>query len=354
MSAPRRSVAQRISDVHGLLRAAQEVYTNRNLLVDDIADASGLSREGVELGFASLERDASEADLAALANAAGDASHVHVVLSANVFVGALRALALARSASPRVTVRPSSRDPVLARALVEAARDDSIALVEERDVAAIDAGEIHVYGTSDTIAKVRARARVIVRGHGPGMGIAVVTATARKKSAAASLASDVVPFDQRGCLSPRVVFVEGDAERAFAFAVALHEALLEWSERAPRGALSPAERSEAATWADAAAFAGHVLRGESHAVAIGDDRAVPLPGPAGRHVFVVAAPTLEDAFARAAIFAPFVVAVGSDDPVRIASFAPAHARTSFLGRMQHPPLDGPVDRRQSTALRSPH
>ena len=321
------------------------MHARRSLLAGDIANATGLTREGVELGFASLEREASDADLASLVDAAGDASHVRVVLSANVFVCPLRALALARSAAPRVTVRPSSRDPVLSRALVEETRDDAIVLVEERDVAPVEAGEIHVYGTSETIAAVRACARVTVRGHGPGMGIAVVSAAAGEKGAAESLASDVVPFDQRGCLSPRIAFVEGGSERAFAFAAFLHESLLGWSERVPRGLLSRDERADAVKWRDALAFAGRVLRGEGHAVAIAPDRAVPPPPAAGRHVLVVAAPTIEAIFARAAIFAPFIVAVGSDDPARIAPFAPPHARTSLLGRMQHPPLDGPVDRR---------
>ena len=144
------------------------MHAQRSLLSGDIANATGLTREGVELGFASLEREASDADLATLVDAAGDASHVHVVLSANVFVCPLRALALARSAAPRVTVRPSSRDPVLSRALIEATRDEAIALVEERDVSAVEAGEIHVYGTSETIAAVRARARVAVRGQAEG------------------------------------------------------------------------------------------------------------------------------------------------------------------------------------------
>jgi hypothetical protein len=44
-------------------------------------------------------------------------------------------------------------------------------------------------------------------------------------------------------------------------------------------------------------------------------------------------------------FARFVVAIGSDDPQAAAAIAPEHARVSPLGRMQLPPLDGPVDRR---------
>ena len=43
--------------------------------------------------FESLEKEASDAELRSLVDAAGQADHVHVVLSANVFIAPLRALA---------------------------------------------------------------------------------------------------------------------------------------------------------------------------------------------------------------------------------------------------------------------
>jgi hypothetical protein len=46
-----------------------------------------------------------------------------------------------------------------------------------------------------------------------------------------------------------------------------------------------------------------------------------------------------------------VLAVGSDDPQRAQAIAPDHARLDLLGRMQHPPLDGPVDRRASRPVK---
>jgi len=53
--------------------------------------------------------------------------------------------------------------------------------------------------------------------------------------------------------------------------------------------------------------------------------------------------------AALAAVARFIVAIGSDDPERIAGLAPVGARRSPLGRMQRPPLDGPVDRRRPGA-----
>jgi hypothetical protein len=343
-----RSIDERMRCLRRLLEAARDVYAQRARLAADVAHATGLSVPGVELGFASLERDASDEDLRALVAGAGDAARVHVILSANVFVAPLRAIALAWAAAPQVTLRPSSRDPVLARALVNAlasSGERAVVLDEDRDVASVTEGAVHVYGRSETIAAVRVRARVAVRAHGPGMGVALVAARDDAAEAAEALAADVVPFDQRGCLSPRVVFVEGDVARAAAFARLVHEQLRAWGARVPRGVLSPEERAEASRWVDAATFAGDCWAGVDHAVALATVGAPLSVPPAGRHLLVAGAPTLDDAFARLAPIAPFMVAVGARDRTALASRAPAHARLLPLGRMQHPPLDGPVDRR---------
>jgi hypothetical protein len=343
-----RAVADRVSDVRQLLRAAREIHHRRADLAPAIAASTGLSLQGVELGFGCLEIEADDAALERLVASVADASRVHVVLSANVFVAPLRALALARAASDRVTVRPSPRDPTLARALVAAAADPALAVLEDRDVAGIEeGGEVHVYGRDASVAAVRARVRpgVVVRGHGAGMGVAVVTRDAVLASAAAGLARDVVVFDQRGCLSPRLAVVEGDAGRAAAFAATLHRELEGWEARAPRGALLDEERLQAAAWREGLRFAGQVWSGAAHMVALGPRSALAVPPP-GRHVCVVAADSLEDARDWLASVAAHVVSVGSDAPARLQGITPEHARVCALGEMQRPLLDGPLDRRR--------
>jgi hypothetical protein len=342
-----RSVGERVACVKRLLVAARAVYADRTHIASDIGKATGLTMAGVELGFASLERDASDADLCALVASAGSARSVHVILAANVFVASLRAIAIARAAADHVTVRPSSRDRAFTRALVEAARDDTIAVVEERDVSHSPAEEIHVYGHDATIGEVRARARpsVVVRGHGAGMGVAVVTRAGGVDAAADGLAADIVPFDQRGCLSPRVAIVEGDDAQAHVFARALHERLRAWGSHVPRGVLSDDERIDAVRWRAAMAFAGCVWEGDHHAIALGSTGAPLAVPPPGRHVYVVPEPLLDTAAVRLAPVARFLVAVGTDDPPRVTRIVPPYARVSMLGGMQRPPLDGPVDRR---------
>jgi acyl-CoA reductase LuxC len=352
-----RDVDERVRDVRRWLDAARAVHADRARHAATLAASTGLSLEGVELGFESLEVDATPAELRALVASAGDAACVHVILSANVFVAPLRAIAIARAASARVSVRPSSRDPTLTAALVEAAADPAVSIATDRDLADLEADRIDVYGRDETIAEVRSRARagVVVRGHGAGLGVAFIAGAAAAAAdfidvqaltlLAGALAADVVPFDQRGCLSPRVALVEGRPSRAEAFAGALHDGLAVLGSRVPRGVLSSDERSEATRWRETLAFAGRVWAGVDHAVALappGMPLAVP---PVGRHVLVAAVASASAARELLAPFARFVVTVGGGDPQSLVAIAPPHARRVRLGRMQRPPLDGPVDRR---------
>jgi hypothetical protein len=347
-----RDVGERLAVARRWLAAARRIYDERARLVPALVRSTGLTPEGVDLGFASLERDATDAELRALVGAAGEARHVHVVLSANVFVAPLRAIALASAAAPRVTVRPSSRDPVLAEALLEAFADPAVTIAGGQGIPD-GADRVDIYGRDETIAAVGAGARagVAIRGHGTGLGVAWVAVGDPVDEAAAAIAADVVPFDQRGCLSPRIVLVEGAAERVAALAKRLDAELRAWSSRVPRGPLTAEEATDAVRWRDALAFAGMLRDAPDHAVAqvavASLDGRVIAPfavPPSGRHV-LLAGVTDRAAGARAlAAIAPFVVTVGARaEGAR--ELAPSGARLARLGSMQRPPLDGPVDRR---------
>jgi hypothetical protein len=345
-----RSEGERVSSVRRLLAAAGRVYERRAKLTAAIAESTGLSTEGVELGFSYLERAASDAELAALVSGVSEANHVHVILSANVFVAALRALALAVAAAPKVTVRPSARDPWVTRALVDELGEPAVEIVGERDPAALDADSLHVYGRDSTIAAVRcaARAGAAVLGHGAGLGVVILTGAADIDGSAARIALDVVAFDQRGCLSPRLVLVEGDVARGVRVAESLHRELSGWGLRVPRGHLEPHERAQARQWTDTVSFAGRNWEGADHVVGLGPAGETPAVPPPGRHVHVADLATLEHAAALLAPISRFVVAVGTDDSAGVRRIAPPHARLSQVGRMQRPPLDGPVDQRLAT------
>lgn len=334
-----------IASIRALVDAARRLVDDRQSIIPAIADATGLSPEGVDLALTKhLETNATDEEISKLEASTPKTSQVSVILAANVFVGALRAVAVARAAAPVVVVRPSRRDPTFARLLVEAAADPAITIVDELDVASVDDGEIHVYGRDDTIADVRARAKpdVVVRGHGSGMGVAYVTDVSAAKAKA--LAEDVVVFDQRGCLSPRFALVEGDDARALAFAEALHDELEASDASIPRGDVPGDERAAIGTYIATMTYASRALVGTSHAVGVAPHGAPLILPPAYRHVHVAPVKDVAQAAKLLGPLAKGIAIVGADDD-GLAKALGIRIRTAPIGRMQRPPLDGPVDLR---------
>ena len=323
-----------------------------------LVPTSGLSLEGVDLALSEhLETHPAPAELDLLLASVGSAPACHVVLSAQVCTAALRALALAVATAPAVVVKPSRRDPVLAALLVEAlaadpaflAAEGTISLSRAREVDPRPGDELHVYGSDESIAALTARLApgVVVRAHGSGLGLAVVSASASLEEAAFLLARDVVPFDQRGCLSPRFALVEGGAPRAEDFASALDDALASAGRRVPRGLLDDDDRHALALYAATMEAVGSITLGPHHAVGFDPaPRALTLP-PAARVVHVVPLEA-RDAVSLVAPLARLVTTLGRAGDGALAeavsALAPG-ARLASLGAMQRPPLDGPVDRR---------
>ncbi len=348
-----------------------------------LPEATGLSPESVELALTEhLETRPSGEDLRALVAGVGAAERCHVILSANVCTAAMRAIAIACATAPRVLAKASRRDPVVAelvaRALAEdaafAAAGGAITLVAHAAPAAGD--ELHVYGSDETIASVRATlpAGVTLRAHGAGFGIAIFEGDADVEAAAGALARDVVAFDQRGCLSPRAALVIGDVARATLTARALADALAAWHRRAPRGRLGAEEAAELRRYVETAAALGASIEGEGFAVGLDEAPSALLLPPPARAIHVVPA-TLADVGRLLAPWGPKIAAIGDSSgrgggaetrdgglpgggrspaapPALLAAIAIAPgARVSALGAMQRPPLDGPVDLRSATRSR---
>ena len=101
---------------------------------------------------------------------------------------------------------------------------------------------IVVYGGETAVANVRNQvqhdARIVA--HGPRVSFGLVGPNAPGETAR-SVAAAVAAYDQQGCVSPHVVYVVGDRERARSFArdVALYLQAL--GDTAPRGAITPSE-----------------------------------------------------------------------------------------------------------------
>jgi hypothetical protein len=299
-----------------------------------------------------LETRASRIDFDLLLFRAGTAERVHVLLSANVFVAVVRAVAIAAAAARTVCVRASRRENVMPHLLHRALVEEGGWTFHRVDELALASGdEIHAYGRDETIAEVERKAPpgAKIRGHGTGVGLAFVDPG--EPSAAEALSWDVVAFDQRGCLSPRWVFVDGPPDRAGAFAAALAKELEKRAAEVPRGLLSEEERQGAALYARTLRAVGQVSISAEFVVGFDPaPRALVLPPP-GRHIHVI--PVGADVELEAILrpWSSVVTCVGYAGARRHSSLATTlrnltiGARWCPLGTMQSPPLDGPVDLR---------
>lgn len=345
--------ASRARRVERLLAAAEQLADRERpagrAWRERLLATSGLSAEGIELGIARcLESRAGPAELAALLESTPEAPRAHVLLSGNVFVAALRAVALGVAASERVFVRASRRDPALAEAL-HALCPDSFQLVPELQPRSGD--RVWAYGADATLDQVRAELPrgVWFHAHGHGLGAVVLDPrlAPELEGAARDVALDAVLFDQRGCLSPRVVCVLGEPAQALPVASALARALQALEEEVPPGPRSPEALAEMRRQRDAATYAFQTLPAGTGWVSLSPEPVVP---PAERCLHVVAG---RDALETLSPLARRLTCIGAEVSPALKSELRARfpgARVVGLGEMQRPPLDGPVDRRGAGEL----
>jgi len=317
----------------------------------ELLGSTRLSAEGIELGLSEcLETEPTAGDLAALFASVRPAARTQVLLSGNVFVAAHRAIAVALAASERVVVRASRREPHFARLLAEAA-PGLFELVTELEPAGGDA--LWAYGGTETLAALRARLPdgVELFAQGPGFGVAVLEAAFINAENARALAFDIVRFDQRGCLSPGSAIVVGDVDDALAFGRLLAAELESLGRAIPPGALEPEELAAFRRHRDTMAYARTELWASPGYVATRTSNEL-NPAPGGRALEIVA--TTEPVavlLPRAGEITALGIAVTTTLERALRKALPG-ARTSALGSMQRPPLDGPADRRAPEPLRT--
>jgi hypothetical protein len=316
----------------------------------ELLATTGLSAEGIELVLGEyLELTAGRAALAQLLRRATPARRAHVLLSANVFSAAYRAIMLALLQSEDVHVRASRREPVLPTLLAELSRG---AFTLEDSLSPEPGDHLWAYGTQETLKSVQDSlpSGVHFHGHGPGMGVAVVVQPDRMQDvdlnqAADGLALDTIAFDQRGCLSPRVVLVQGTEDFAADFSGRLARALSTWERAVPRGKLDDSEAADARRYEDTMIYVGGALRAGRGLVALDPVPERALVPPVGRYLHVT---RTADPLARLLDWADRITCVGMWGTPLLAGLCEAKLgprRYVPLGQMQKPPLDGPVDLR---------
>ncbi|HEY3368459.1 MAG TPA: acyl-CoA reductase [Symbiobacteriaceae bacterium] len=175
-------------------------------------------------------------------------------------------MALALALKSACLARPASEEPVFAElfarsvAAVDADLGRCLGVAHWPHDAAwpyAQAGAVLAYGADESVAAVRALTPAGARfvGHGHKISFAVVAREAATAETAARLAYDVAMYDQQGCVSPHMAFVERGGPLAPAeFARACGSALAEWEQVMPRGRLTAAEAMSLRAARDEAEF----------------------------------------------------------------------------------------------------
>ncbi|TVP54924.1 MAG: hypothetical protein EA351_12095 [Gemmatimonadales bacterium] len=191
--------------------------------------------------------------------AMGDRFAFHIASGSVPGVGATSMLRSLLVKTP-LLLKPGRGDrtlpQLLARAIGEADRELAAALeviywpggaggaLEE---AALDWAErVVVYGGNDTVAEIHRRVRpgipVVAYPHRVSVGMVGRTALVEHGDVLAdSAAGAAAYFDQRGCVSPHMIWVEGDPELVRGWAEGVARASERWAASLPPGPMEPDE-----------------------------------------------------------------------------------------------------------------
>jgi hypothetical protein len=214
-------------------------------------------------------------------------------------------------------------------------------------------------GSDDSLAAIRQRVRGGFIGYGHKISFGLVTKEVLSDTTAAAAlarqaAYDVALFDQQGCLSPQLVYVEeGGVVPPQTFALLLAQALELWESSLPRGPTAVQESLTVRRVRDEAEW--QALAGKPvvlHASAAGtawsviyDADPTFVPSPLYRTVRVKPLPSLEQLDALLIPWRPYLEAGGlAVSPDRLLGVAELLSRNGVsricpLGTMQTPPLN---------------
>jgi len=291
----RRPVASIAESLAAAAAALVEEPRRRAEALRLLPAVTGYSPEMVELVLDRMSRDWTPAALASLLREptspaaldgwargadgreytlAGPRLALHV-FSGNVTGVAVTALVRALLVKAPVLGKTAAGDPVLpvlfagALAEVDAELADALAITywaggtEALERAALHHADLAVvYGGPDAVRGIQALAAAGTRvvEHGPRLSAAFVTRDALTGEAeaadvAAAIAEAASTFDQQGCVSPHMVFVEsGGTIAPDALAGVVFERMVEWARKVPVAALNPGEQATLRGQREAAEF----------------------------------------------------------------------------------------------------
>jgi hypothetical protein len=221
------------------------------------------SPQVIEAALDDVLADLDDARAAKLARThqGGDTRPVLVLLPGNVIGPAIASAYCAALTGSRVILKASSDERNLA--VIVARQFDRLGpplagtidarywrggdeKIEEELFAA--ARRLIVFGSDATCEDVRQRAASAPVEYADAYSLGFVCADADVAATARDAARDICMFDQRGCMSPQTIYVEGDDGAALLFAQALARALDDAGRLLPRGKVQPGEAAHATSW----------------------------------------------------------------------------------------------------------
>jgi hypothetical protein len=291
-----------------------------------------------------------------------------VVLAGNLFTAAARAIIVPLLLGVPVLAKASSRERLFPAMLQDALVGVDARLAAALEVVVFHGGDVDeetamiegsaataVYGTDGTIDAIRQRhpnAHLIPHGHGVSVAYCGPDALGedRIEDTIASVALDVCAYDQRGCLSPQIIFVADNAAcSSSTFAEKLASLGLQpLASELPRGPLPLEVGAAQAQWRGAAEVEGSLTVGDGFSIAVRPPEPIRW-SPGYRNVTVA---PVDDLAAVLTAIAPLGAALkcmgvdeGASPALRRALDAEPglSAYTCPLGTMQTPSLDAPAD-----------
>lgn len=361
---------------HWLADAAERLARKAKQTRQELSEATGLSVPMVDWA-SQTTLDTIRADaMVALANearrqngqAATPIAMLSVVLAGNVFTAPVRGIVVPLLLGAPVLVKASSKESRFPAMLREALREAdprlgaAMDLVdfrggdEEPESAFVERAErVSVYGSDETVKAMTARlgSRMMIS-HGHGVSTAYCGAEAlggaQLGDTVAGLSLDICAYDQRGCLSPQLVYIEqaaGHSLEGFARRLA-EEGLEPMGSKLPRGPLPVSIGAEQAQWRGIVEVEGTLIRGATYALALRPTEPIRW-SPGYRNVTLVPVRGIDEALRAMAAIGSNLKCVGAD----LASVSKIRAELGrsqtlsaygcALGTMQTPPLDAPAD-----------
>lgn len=351
---------------------AQEAHDRR----DALSAATGMSIPMVEWAtrttLGTITEDAMLALVRDATTGTGQAAEpiamLSVVLAGNVFTASARGIVVPLLFGIPVLVKASSRETMFPSMLRDALRSADSGLGGAMSVVAFPGGDIEceaalvesseaisVYGSDETVGALSSRApdtRLIAHGHGVSVAYCGAGALddANIGHTIDGLSLDICAYDQRGCLSPQLVYIQETPHCCAAdFAARLAgEGLGPLSLTLPRGPLPVEVGAAQAQWRGIAEVEGALIRGDTYAVAIREAQPIRW-SPAYRNVTVAAVSDLDEALRAMRRVGANLKCIGVDSAsiseietkLAASNALPAYACT--IGSMQTPPLDAPAD-----------